>query len=201
MVSCWGDFSVFLAPLGVIWRPGAPQGTARGCLLGGGPRSHPKSDENVYSCDALSGLLFKAFRLEIVKNRSQIIKKFARRPYWKTFCKKCCTRGPQGPAPTMKPVVSPTRNHCFHSSTSTSKVTENCLQWLPLWGPLGHFLRFWGPWGDFLGALGRFFGDKKIDRKKGHARNPGEPRKWGGGALKQSQRHPGTPSQGAVDTL
>ena len=41
------------------------------------------------------------------------------------------------PPPTMKMMVSFTRNHRFHISTCTSKVTGNYLQWVPFWHPLG----------------------------------------------------------------
>ena len=52
-------------------------------------------------------------------------------------------RSPRPPQ-TMKPKVSPTRKHCFHLSTYTSKMTENLLQWVPFWVP---FRSFWAPWG------------------------------------------------------
>ena len=42
-----------------------------------------------------------------------------------------------GPPPTTKTMVSCTRNHHFHISTCTPKVTRNCLQWVPFWHPLG----------------------------------------------------------------
>ena len=42
-----------------------------------------------------------------------------------------------GPPPTMKMMVSCTRNHCFYIPTCTPKVTGNCFQWLPFWHPLG----------------------------------------------------------------
>ena len=50
-------------------------------------------------------------------------------------------RSPRSPQ-TMKPMVSPTRNHWFHFSTCTSKMTENGLQWVPLWDT---FRSFWAP--------------------------------------------------------
>ena len=64
-------------------------------------------------------------------------------------------RSPRPPQ-TMKPMVSPLRDHYFRISTCTSKMIGNCFQWVPLWDPFGWF---WGPLGDF-------FGDKKSRKWK-----------------------------------
>ena len=44
-----------------------------------------------------------------------------------------------GPPPTVKTMVSCTRNHGFHISTWSSKMTENCAQRVPFGMPLGSF--------------------------------------------------------------
>ena len=54
----------------------------------------------------------------------------------------CCTRGLRGPPPTMKIMVSFPRNHHFQISTCTSKMSGNCLQWVPLWVVLASILWF-----------------------------------------------------------
>ena len=89
-------------------------------------------------------------------NRQRIEKKSFQEARWNALCSKCCTRGVPGPPPTMKMMVSCTRNRRFYISSWSSGTTENGVQWIPLWHPWGclghHFGSFGGSWGQ-LGIL------------------------------------------------
>ena len=64
---------------------------------------------------------------------------------WKTLCAKRCARGVSGSPPTMKIMVSLTRNRYSHISTWSSKTIENGFQWVPFGIPFGGFGGCWGP--------------------------------------------------------
>ena len=53
-----------------------------------------------------------------------------------------------GHPPTLKIMVSHTRNHCSHISICGSRTTPNCVQWAPLWD----FLDGFGNVGDDFGG-------------------------------------------------
>ena len=101
-------------------------------------------DENVGSWVLPGGSQFQ-------QNPRKIEKKSLGGARWKALCARCCTRGASGPPPTMKTMVSFTRNHRFHISTCTSNTTENDVQGLPLCYPFGWFCKPSGTiWADTI---------------------------------------------------
>ena len=141
MWSFWGHFSVILVPLGVIWRPGAPQGTPTGRRV---EKTTKKGVRGPPPRDSFWGPLG-----DLGRHRADIFFVFGcrvgdlcddRRFDGQNVLHKRSPRPPQ----TMKPKVSPTRKRRFHISTRTSTMTENGLQWVPFWVA---FRSFWAPWG------------------------------------------------------
>ena len=137
MVSFWFHFGVILVAWGVIWRPGAPQGTPQGSRV---EKVMKKLVRGSFVGPPLGPLL----EHKLVTNRKKMVVKTV----LKTLCEKCRTRGSRGPPQTMKTMVLQRRNHYFQIPTSTPKINGNCLQWVPLWDPFGWF---WGPLGNFWG--------------------------------------------------
>ena len=130
-----------MAPLGVLWRPWAPQGTPQGSQ---GEKTTKKGVRRPPPRDPFWGPL-----ADLGRHRADIFFVFGcqvgnlcddRRFDGQNVLHKRFPRPPQ----TMKPKVSPTRKRCFHISTRTSTMTENGLQWVPFWVA---FRSFWAPWG------------------------------------------------------
>ena len=103
--------------------------------------------------DRKSGLGVLPWNLFWAPSRRRIEKKSLRETCWNALRAKCCTRGVSGPPPTMKTMVSCTRNHRFHISTWSSKTTENGVQRVPLWDPLGRLGRHFGCLAGSLGQV------------------------------------------------
>ena len=107
----WRHFSVLGGLLATLGLPGDPPK---------GPRQ--KGDEKVGSWVLPGGSQFQ-------RNPRKIEKKSLRGGRWKALCPRCCTRGASGPPPTMKTMVSCTRNHRFHSSPGGPKHSEMVSNW------------------------------------------------------------------------
>ena len=126
--SFWGDFGVILVPLGVLWRPWAPQGTPQGSR---GEKTTKKGVRRPPPRDPFWGPLG-----DLGRHRADIFFVFGCR-----VGDRCADRRSDGqnvlhkrsprPPPTMKTKVSPTRKRRFHIYTSTSRMTENGLPWVP----------------------------------------------------------------------
>ena len=124
-------------------------------------------DENVGSWVLPGGSQFQ-------KNPRNIEKKSLGGARWKALCARCCTRGASGPPPTMKTMVSFTRNHRFHSSPGGPKqseiVSNRCL--------LGHlWVGFWRSGAIFRGTENRLKIGVEI-RSPSHAGSRELVRKW-----------------------
>ena len=130
-----------MVPLGVLWRPWAPQGTPQGSR---GEKTTKKGVRRPPPGTPVGGPL-----RDLGRHRADIFFVFGcrvgdlcddRRFDGQNVLHERSPRPPQ----TMKPKVSPTRKRCFHLSTRTSTMTENGVQWVPFWVA---FRSFWAPWG------------------------------------------------------
>jgi hypothetical protein len=118
-VSFWCHFGTLGESFRVCWGLLATLGLHRAPLKG----PSRKSDENVGSFTALwvplgvpLGIFFAIFRVFSFFFLYAFLERFFG-PFWSLG----------GPTPTLKTMVSCTRNHCFHISTWSSKVIENCV--------------------------------------------------------------------------
>ena len=141
-----------MVPLGVLWRPWAPQGTSQGSR---GEKTTKKGVRRPPFRDPFWGPLG-----DLGRHRADIFFVFGcrvgnlcddRRFDGQNVLHKRSPRPPQ----TMKPKVSPTRKRRFHISTRTSQMIEN--------GSNGY------PFGSLFGRFGHLGGEKvaKIDRGGG----------------------------------
>jgi hypothetical protein len=119
LVSFWCHFGTLGGSFGVCWRLFATLGLPRAPLRG----PSRKSNENVGSFTALWGPL--EVPLETNFDIFCVFSLLFLYVFLKRFFKDFRSLG--GPTPTVKTVVSSTRNHCFHISSWSSKVTENCV--------------------------------------------------------------------------
>ena len=119
-VSFWCHLGVLGGLLATLGLPGAPPGSrvekvaekvVRGSFVGSplGPLSEPK----------------------LAINPKQVVA----RTTLKNIVRKVLHKRSLGPPPTMKVMALRARNHNFQVYTCTSRVTGNCLQWVPLWHP------------------------------------------------------------------
>ena len=119
LVSFWCHFGTLGGSFGVCWGLLATLGLPRAPLKG----PSRKSDENVGSFTALwtplgvpLGTIFVIFCvLSLLVLYVFLIRFFE--GFWILG----------GPTPTVKTMVSCTRNHCFHISTWSSTIIENCV--------------------------------------------------------------------------
>ena len=119
LVSFWCHFGTLGGSFGVCWRLLATLGLPRAPLKG----PSRKSDENVGSFTALwaplgvpLGTIFDIFRVFSLLFLYVFLKRFFE-GFWSL----------DGPTPVVKMMISFTRNHCFHISTWSSKIIENCV--------------------------------------------------------------------------
>ena len=120
LVSFWCHFGTLGGSFGVCWGLLATLGLPRAPLKG----PSRKSDENVGSFTALwsplgvpLGTIFAMFCVCFVTFFVCFFLKRYFEGFWSLG----------GPTPTVKTMVSSTRNHCFHISTWSSKIIENCV--------------------------------------------------------------------------
>ena len=120
LVSLWRFFCQFWCHFGVLGgllgTPGLPRGPQRGRV--------EKVMKKLVRGSSPGGSKFQ-------QNPTKFDKKSLQGARWKVLVARCCTRGAAGPLPTVKTMVSCTRNHRFHSSTWRPKTTENGVQWVP----------------------------------------------------------------------